>query len=76
MKKFGINQSKVASRVARGPGSLFGKADAFRAAHSGDYDRAVRLAVADNLQVPPQQRTAAWIIDAWRGYASQNEVAK
>jgi hypothetical protein len=72
VKKFGINQTKVASRIARGPGSMFGEADAHRAAQDGDYDLAVKLALAHNREMPPEApRIDAWIIDAWRSYATE-----
>lgn len=66
-----ISQSHVSSRVAYGPGTFFGKSDAYRAAQSGRYGEAVKLAEAHN-SLCREISTAS--LEEWKRNAKINEI--
>lgn len=73
MKKFGINQSKVSSRVVTGPGSMFGESHARQLCQIGMYKDAAAYAEEHNRQIPPQaRRISQGIIDTWRSYGNHD----
>lgn len=73
MKKFGINQSKVASRVVYGPGSMFGESHVKQLCGMGMYKDAATFAEEHNRQIPPRaRRISQGVIDTWRSYGNHS----
>lgn len=71
MARFGqISQTKVASRVAKGPGSMFGRSEAYAAARAENWALAIELARLHNGAVAHKGPDVihSFVITTWEQY--------
>jgi len=70
-RQYTISRTKVASRIAHGPGSMFGATEAHALARSGRFEQAAKHAVAHNHALGPRAPSFIdrYIIEQWLSYA-------